>query len=369
MKQAQKTAALISAVIILGCAVASAQLVQPSAEKLAELDSWIEAHLEEKIIPGALVAVASKGRIVHLKGYGLANVELNVPVSDMTVFEIGSISKQFVSAAALLLVEEERLDLDDSIHKFLSVLPGEWHGVTVRQLMNHTSGIPDYEEIASYDIYRFRLTPAEVIRIAQSRPMDFVPGTGWHYSNTGYYLLSMIVENLEGQSLGQVLQRRIFGPLEMTQTRMADPEAIIPHRAAGYWVDKTGKLINRNPTETSSTLGAGGIASTATDLAKWDEALYGEELLSAQSKEMMWTATILPNGENTGYGFGWGLEPYKDLTRIGHSGMVAGFVAMYSRFPDQEMSVMVFMNRYKVPSFQIQRAVLHTFMPSLGPIP
>jgi D-alanyl-D-alanine carboxypeptidase len=139
--------------LALGAATGAAQIVLPTAEGLAELDRWIEAHLEEHKIPGALVAVAPKGRMIHLKSYGMANVELSVPVSDRTVFEIGSISKQFASAVAMLLVEEERLGLDDSIHQYLPDLPSEWHGVTVRQLLTHTSGIPDYEEIRSYDVY------------------------------------------------------------------------------------------------------------------------------------------------------------------------------------------------------------------------
>ncbi len=361
--------AMISTALLCGAATASAQLVQPSADALAELDRWIESYLDENNIPGGLVAVASRGRIVHLKPYGMANVELSVPVTDSTVFEIGSISKQFVSAAVMLLVQEDRLELDDPIHQYLPNLPSEWLGVTVRHLLTHTSGIPDYEEIRTYDVYGFRLTPEEVIQIAHSRPMDFAPGAGWYYSNTGYFLLSMIVERIEGRPLGQVLQSRIFEPLGMTQTGMADPEAIIPHRASGYWVNKTGELINRRPTETSSTLGAGGILSSAHDLVKWDEALYGDQLLSAESKATLWTAVILPNGENTGYAFGWSVRPYRGLTSQSHGGQVAGFVANFARLPEQEAAIIVFLNRYRVGSGRLRVAVLHAFMPSLGPVP
>ena len=360
---------LISTFLVFGGATAFAQVVQPSADKLAELDRRVLAHLEENNIPGGLVAVASRGRIIHVKTYGMANVELSVPVTDSTVFEIGSISKQFVSATVMLLVQENKIGLDDLIHQYLADLPSEWLGVTVRQLLTHMSGIPDYEEIRSYDVYRFRLTPEEVIQIAHSRPMDFAPGTGRYYSNTGYFLLSMIVERIEGRPLGQVLESRIFGPLEMTQTRTADPEAIIHHRASGYWVNKAGELINRNPTETSSTLGAGGLLSSVHDLAKWDEALYGDQLLSAESKATMWTPAILPNGESTGYAFGWGVRPYRGLTSQSHGGQVAGFVADFSRFPEQEAAIIVFLNRYRVSSGRLKVAVLHTFMPSLGPIP
>jgi CubicO group peptidase (beta-lactamase class C family) len=358
------------AISLTGCAAkSSAQIIQPSEEALARLDETIEAYLDDNNIPGGLIAVASRGKIVYLREYGLANVELEVPVSEKTVFEIGSISKQFVSTAAMLLVEEGKLDLDGPIHRYLPDLPSEWLGVTMRQLLNHTSGIPDYEEIRTYDVYRFRLTPEEVIRIAHSRPMDFAPGTGWYYSNTGYFLASMIVERIEGRPLGQVLKSRIFAPLGMSQTGMADPETIIRHRAAGYWVNKAGVLINRNPTETSSTLGAGGLLSTAPDLAKWDAALYGNELLSERSRRVMWTSAVLPNGADMEYALGWRVTPYNGLRSQNHSGQVAGFVANFARFPDQDAAIIVFMNRYRVNSNVLKAAVLHTFMPSLDTVP
>ncbi|MFK7847112.1 MAG: serine hydrolase domain-containing protein [Rhodothermales bacterium] len=346
-----------------------AQFVQPDTENLVELDRRVYAHLEQENIPGGLVAVVSRGKIMHVKSYGLANVELAVPVTDSTVFEIGSISKQFVIAAIMMLAEENKIGLDDKIHQFMPELPSEWLGVTVRHLMSHTSGIPDYEEIRSYDVYRFRMTPEEVIQIAHSRPMDFPPGTGWYYSNTGYFLLSMILERVEEKPIGQVLASRIFQPLGMAQTRFADPEAIIPHRASGYWVNKVGKLINRNATETSSTLGAGGLLTSIHDMAKWDHALYGTQLLSEASKIAMWTPTVLPGGKRIKYAFGWEVGEYKGLSYQSHSGMVAGFVADFERFPDQDISFMVFLNRYDVSAYKLAEAAMHTFMPRLGPIP
>jgi CubicO group peptidase (beta-lactamase class C family) len=355
--------AVLLAVAFFGPPLA-AQVVQPTADALAELDRRIEAEMAENLIPGVLVGVASRGRLLHVKGYGMANVELRVPVSDSTVFEIGSISKQFVAVAAMLLVEEGRLGLDDPIHEHLADLPSEWLGVTVRQLLTHTSGIPDYEEIQTYEAYRFRFTPEEIIRVAHSRPMDFEPGSGWYYSNTGYFLLSLIVERLEGRPLGQVLGARLFGPLGMGQTRMADPEAIIPHRASGYWVDRMStELVNRDPTQTSSTLGAGGIVSSVHDMAKWDEALYGTRVLTEESKADMWTSAVLPDGEDTGYAFGWGVRPYRGRTAVGHGGQVAGFVANFTRLPDDDLAIIVFANRYRVSSGRIRDAVADAFIP------
>ena len=184
-----KAFALLFCVVGLTASV-HAQVGRPDAAKVAALDEWVSTFMSEHQVPGALVALASSGEIVLSRAYGLANVELAVPVSDSTVFEIGSISKQFVAAAVMLLVEEGRLGLDESIHQHLPELPSEWYGATLRHLLTHTSGIPDYEEIGTYDTYQFRLTPEEIIRMAHSRPVDFAPGTGWYYSNTGYFLLS-----------------------------------------------------------------------------------------------------------------------------------------------------------------------------------
>jgi CubicO group peptidase (beta-lactamase class C family) len=313
--------------------------------------------------PGVVVGVASRGRLVFSKSYGWANVELRVPATDSTVFEIGSISKAFVSAAAMLLVEEGRLALDDPIHEYLADLPSEWLGVTVRQLLTHTSGIPDYEEIQTYEAYRFRFTPEEIIRVAHTRPMDFEPGTGWFYSNTGYFLLSLIVERIEGRPLGDVLQTRIFGPLGMGQSGMTDPERIIPHRAAGYYVDGTGTLVNRDPTQTSSTLGAGGILSSLHDMVKWDQALYGTEILSEESKEATWTPAILPDGTNTGYGFGWNVGELQGERVVSHGGQVAGFIAYFFRAPAEEAAIIVFANRYRGSTRPYLNAVRETFLP------
>ena len=369
LKRFAQKLGLISVFLYAGAAVAADPFVQPTDAELADLDAQIQAYMDENNIPGGLVAVSSNGTLIHQQAYGMANVELSVPVNGETVFEIGSISKQFVAAAVMLLVQEDKLGLEDTIHQHLQGLPSEWLGVTVRQLLTHTSGIPDYEEIASYDVYGSRLTSEDVIKIAHSRPMDFEPGTGWYYSNTGYYLLSLIVERIEGQPLGEILESRIFDPLDMTQTRMTDPEAIIPNRASGYWVNKAGKLINRRATETSSTLGAGGILSSASDLAKWDKSLYGDQLLTAESKAAMWAPTVLSDGRRVEYGFGWNVDPYAGLTSQRHSGQVAGFVAKFGRFPDQEAAIIVFMNRYEVDSGYPMRAVLHTFMPGIGPVP
>jgi len=214
-----RVVACLGLLLAVTAAPAAAQIATPSDTALRAMDKRIQTEMTSQNIPGVTIAVASRGRIVYVGNYGMANVELRVPVSDSTVFEIGSISKQFTAAAALLLVQDRRLGLDDPIHKYLADLPGEWLGVTVRQLLTHTSGIPDYVEIGSYDQYSFRLTPEQIIRVAHSRPMDFAPGQGWYYSDTGYFLLSMIIERIEGRPLNDVLTGRILSRARESGTR------------------------------------------------------------------------------------------------------------------------------------------------------
>ncbi len=360
----------LTALALLVAAVPSslrAQVSTPAEAAITAMDTRIRAEMTSQNIPGVAIGVASRGRIIHIGNYGLANVELSVPVSDSTVFEIGSISKQFVAAAALMLVQDNRLGLDDPIHKYLADLPGDWLGVTVRQLLTHTSGIPDYEEIGSYDQYSFRFTPEQIIRVAHSRPMDFAPGQGFYYSNTGYFLLSMIVERIEGRPLGEVLIARIFKPLGMTQTRMATPEDIIAHRASGYWVDRTGTILrNRDATQTSSTLGAGGLLSSVSDMAKWDASLYGHTLLTDAMKKAMWTSVTLPNGKPTNYGFGWDVSPYRGRAATSHTGQVQGFVTSFTRLTDDNVAIIVFTNRYRVSVGRIRDIVADTFLGAPG---
>lgn len=347
--------------------------VQVNAEELSRADTIIEGYLKENHVPGALVSVISDGQLIHTFAYGLANVEHRVPVTDSTVFEIGSISKQFVSAVILLLQEEERVNLGDPIHAFLPWLPGAWQGVTIKQLLHHTSGIPDYEQIAGYDIYKHRLTPEKIIQIAHSRPMDFEPGQGWSYSNTGYFLLSLLIEQLEGSSLERVLKKRIFDPLGMGYTEMADPEEIIQHRASGYILNRAGTLENRPASMTSAILGAGGIVSTAADMGKWDAALAGDDLLTSESKELMWKPVRLPNdaptmwpwGDAVNYGLGWEVMTYRGSLLQTHSGQTAGFVAQFMRFPEQGISIIAFLNMYDVGAWPPARAMADFAVPGL----
>ena len=347
----------------------------PSDAALRTLDRAAERILAEHRAPGAVLALASGGEILALRAYGLAHVELGVPVTDSTVFEIGSISKSFLAAAVLQQVQEGALSLDSPARRWLD-LPEAWGAPTVRHLLTHTSGIPDYEAVATYNVYREVLSVDDIVGIAATRAPDFAPGTGWAYSNTGYVLLSRIVETVDGAPLGDVLQRRLFGPLGMTQTGMTDPWRLVPGRAAGYWVDASGALVNRPPTEPSSTLGAGGILSTAADLARWDAALRGDAVLTEASKRVMWTPARLDDGSparsrsgrRVAYGLGWFLSPLGGLRAQHHSGQVAGFSAYVARFPEPDVAVIVLTNLYdwRAGARALREAAFEAFVPGYG---
>lgn len=353
---------LVSTLLLLAHSL-GAQVPDEAAR--SELRAGIERRMASNNIPGAIVGVVLRGEVVFLAPLGFADVELGVPVSDSSVFEIGSVSKQFLAAVTLQLVAEGSLQLDDPIHGFLTQLPGEWRGVTVRQLLNHTSGIPDYEEIAGYQIYDQRATPEEVIRIAHSRSPDAPAGRVHRYSNTGYYLLSLIVEGIEGYPLGEIFRRRIFDPLGMQATRMSNPSQIIPNRVQGYYQDRTGALVNVPATHPSATLGAGGLVSTVSDLARWSVALESDSLLSEEMKAMMWQPTILPDGRVVEYGFGWEVEPYGSRRQQYHYGMTHGFIANITRIPELRLTVIAMANRYREDLGRIVVPTLDLFIEAL----
>lgn len=333
-------------------------------------DDYVQARMREQHVPGLALAVIRNGHVVKEKGYGLADVERGVPVTTDTVFEIGSITKQFTATAIMMLVEQGKIRLDDRIVRSLGGLPAAWHAVTIRQLLAHTSGVPDYEAIMGYGGYRNVMTPQQVIALAASRGLDFTPGTRWSYSNTGYYLLTLLLENVTGETYAQFVQTRILTPLGMTHTRPSEPSDIIPDRAAGY-AYKNGGLENRSPTQPTAAGGAGMLVSTLSDLAKWDAALSSQALLRKTSYQQMWADTLLADGTPTGYGFGWFVPPLHGHRSQEHSGGTAGFTADIRRLPDDGLTVIVLTNCFQDTSDPITVAshIAEDFGASDGPRP
>ncbi len=305
------------------------------------VDDLLKGEMSKHQIAGLALTVVKNGRTIKSECYGTANLEWNVPVTKETVFEIGSMTKQFTAACILMLAEEGKLSLDDKISQNLKNTPPAWSNITVRHLLTHTSGIKNYTVLDGFELSK-HLTQAQFIEKMGSYPLDFQPGDSWVYCNSGYNLLGFIVENASGKSYWDFLRERIFQPLQMTSSQSRIPGILVPHRAAGYEL-KDGTHINRDY-DLTDLFSAGAIISTITDIAKWNAALDGDKLLKASSKELWWTPAKLNDGKTKGYGFGWVLDPLDGHKNIGHGGATSGFSSTIQRFPDDKLSVIILTN-------------------------
>jgi CubicO group peptidase (beta-lactamase class C family) len=334
--------------IALGTATRTA-----SAQRTAfgDIDRFVAQEMARQHIPGIAVGIYTNGKIALVKGYGLANVELDVPVKPATIFQSGSVGKQFTSAAIMMLVEEGKIGLDDSLPKYFPDAPATWRGITIRQLLSHTSGLADY---ASDSLtkpggpinLRADYTEDQLVQVIETLPIEFAPGEDWAYCNSNYLLLGAVIRKVTGKFYGDVLQERIFKPLGMTRTRIISEADIVPNRAAGYQL-VGGKLKNQDWVSPSfNTTADGALYFNVLDLAKWDAALYGEKLLKKSSFDQMWTVVKLKNGQPNShhYGFAWFIDSVNGHRVIQHSGSWQGFKTYIARYVDDRVTVVVLAN-------------------------
>lgn len=304
----------------------------------------VEERVAESGVPGAALAVFKDGKRIYQQAVGLADVEHESKYSADLAYEIGSLSKQFTATALLMLVAEGKLALADPIGSHLSDLPEAWRSATVEEVMHHASGIPDYEGIVGYDFYNEPRAAADVVGKASERKPAFPPGARFEYSNTGYYLLSLIVEQKSGLAFDRFLATRIFEPLGMSSTYALErPAGVVV--ATGYH-SRSGTRKAQPPIAWSSTLGAGGIVSTLADLARWDEALYTDRLLPATLRAKLWEPARGNDGSEIPYGGGWFVERTRDVAHLQHSGGTNGFSCYYLRYPEQHFAVLAHCNTY-----------------------
>ena len=306
-----------------------------------QVDKYLKSQMQEHRIPGLTLMVLRDGKPIKSAAYGLANVELNAPAKPETVFEIGSITKQFTAAGILLLAREGKLSVDDKISKYLKDTPEAWADVTIRHLLTHTSGIKTYTGLNGNQLWQ-HLTQEQFIQSIGKEPMDFQPGDSWKYCNTGFNLLGYIIENVSGKNYWDFMSQRVFQPLGMTATTNRLPSLVIPNRASGY--EQTNHVWRNRDSDLTEVFSAGAIASTVGDLAKWDMALDGDRLLDAASKEQMWTPVKLNDGKTRKYGFGWNVDAVEGHKNIGHGGSTSGFSASNQRFPDDRLAVIILTN-------------------------
>lgn len=336
-------------------------LVATFAAQADKVDDYVKAEMQRQRIPGISIAVIKDGKIVKAEGYGSANVELNIPVRPETVFKIGSVSKQFIAAGIMLLVQEGKLSLDDHISKFLEGTPETWKEITVHHLLTHTSGL--VREAPGFDPLKIQ-PDAEVIKTAYSLPLRFAPGEKWEYCNVGYFTLAEIIRKVSGKPWEDYLSERVFRPLEMNATRTTTMTDVIQNRAGGYmW--RNGKLENASVYFALRPSGA--FLSTVLDMAKWDAALYTDSILKQTTLNQVWTAVKLNSGATHPYGFGWELSSVAGHKLVHHGGSLPGFRAQFSRFIDDKLSVVVLTNGDNADPNLIALGIAANYIPGLIP--
>jgi CubicO group peptidase (beta-lactamase class C family) len=370
-------------IILSGVAIAAPFAVRAQnsgstdGEISEKVDAYVNGEMRAERIPGLALAVVRDGKIVKAQGYGLANIELGVAVKPETIFQTGSVGKQFTATAVMMLVEDGKIRLDDRIGKYLPSSPASWNNITVRNLLTHTSGIPDYEsdsvtkKDAAFINLRNDYTEDELFTKFSGLPLDFPPGSKWSYSNSGYVILGILIHKLTGQFYGDVLQERIFRPLGMTSTRIISEADIIPNRAAGYRL-VNGEIKNQEwVSPTLNTTADGALYTNALDMAKWDAALYTEKLLKKGSLDQMWSAVRLNDGKTAAYGFGWDVTQVNGHRLIEHGGAWQGFTTQISRYVDDRFTVIVLTNldsEHSEPD-KIAHNVAAAYNPALTPAP
>jgi CubicO group peptidase (beta-lactamase class C family) len=352
-----------STLALLGLALFVASSVAAQSEKV---DEYVKSEMQRRNIPGLSLAVVRGGEILHAKGYGLSNVELSVAASPETIYQSGSVGKQFTATLAMMLVEEGKLSLDDRIGKHIAGAPDIWKDITLRHLLTHTSGLSNslYQKIDMRRDY----TEDELVQEIAALPLDFQPGEKWNYSNPGYVMLGILIHKVTGKFYGDLLREKIFEQLGMTTARIIDEADIIPHRAAGYrLVD--GALKNQEWVAPMLNRTAdGALYLTVLDMAKWDAALSTEKLLKKASLDLMWTPAKLNDGKTVPYGFGWMFADLRGHRIIQHGGGWQGFSTHIARYVDKKLTVIVLTNLAGAPAPSIAAGVAGLYEPELAPI-
>jgi len=313
-----------------------------SANDLTGVDEFVRAEMVRQRIPGLSIAIVRNGELVRAQGFGTANLEHGVPVTANTIFQSGSVGKQFTAALVMMLIEEGKLSLDDHIAKFIPDAPATWKDVTIRHLLSHTSGISN----ALYDSLDMRLDYGEeqLAKKIAIFPLDFAPGAKWNYSNPGYVMLGIIIHKVTGKFYGDLLRERIFTPLGMGSARIISEADIVPNRAAGYEL-VNGEIKNQGwVSPVLNTTADGSLYLTALDMAKWDAALYGERLLKKSSLDQMWTPIRLNDGTTAPYGFGWAFGEVNGHRVIQHGGAWQGFKTYIARYVGDGLTIIVLAN-------------------------
>ena len=353
--------------LLMICLLASTSFAQEISKQdrraAVKIDRVVAEQMSAHKIPGVSLAVLRKGKIVLLKSYGLANVEHQIPVKPETIFQSGSIGKQFTAAAVMILVQENKLSLDDHLSKYFPDVPPTWRDITIYHLLTHTSGLGDYP--SEIDLKR-DYTEDEFFAAFKKAPLDFEPGASWNYSNVGYVTLGILIGKITGKFYGDFVKEKLFRPLDMTTAQVISEADIVPNRAAGYRLVK-GELKNQQWVSPSTNSTAdGSYYVSILDLAKWDAGLYTDNPLTQSSRQSIWSSVKLRDGTTKDYGFGWHLGNYHGHKLAFHGGAWQGFKSFIIRFLDTDLTIIFLANSWETRDFKLARRLASAYYPAFA---
>ena len=332
-----------------------------SVDKELKVDKLFKIY--DGDVPGASLMIIKDAKPILTKTYGMADVEKKIPVENRTNFRLASFTKQFTAMCIMMLQEQGKLGYDQNLKEIFPEFPDDGVKITIRHLLNHTSGLIDYESLIP-DTATIQVLDKDVLSMMMEQDSTyFPPGTKYRYSNSGYAVLAMIVETISGQSFAEFLNENIFEPLEMTNT-VAFEKGVseVKHRAYGY-ANENDKLIFKDQSLTSAVLGDGGIYSSVDDLFKWDQALYTDKLVSFATLEQAFTPAVLKDGTKLDYGFGWRIDEYRGSKRMHHTGQTCGFTTIIQRYPEQNFSIIILTNRNEPMLMELANRLGDLFSP------
>ena len=344
--------------VVAAIALAAAAPAQAPTRStiVRQIDSMATAALRNAPVAGLSIAVVKGRDTIVMKGYGYADLENDVPATAQTVYRIGSITKQFTSAAVMQLVEQGKVGLDDDITKYFPGFPTHGQRILVRHLLNHTSGIPSYTDVPQrwQRVSMMDLPHDSLLAMVSSDSLMFAPGSAFYYNNTGYYMLGMLIEKVTGQKYGDYLAQHLFAPLGLKSTRYCATGPIIKHRAQGYGNDR-GTLVNAQYLSMDNPFAAGALCSTVGDLVAWEEALFSGKVVNASSLTQMTTPVKLTSTRPMVYGFGLVPDTVGRHRLVGHGGGINGFISHEEYYPNDSLTVVVLANTAPAPSQGLAR--------------
>jgi len=340
-----------------------AQLSGAAQNLSARIDQFVRTEMQARKIPGVSLAIVRNGKVELLKTYGMANLEHSVPVKPETIFQSGSIGKQFTAAAIMILIQEGKLSLEDKVTKYFPEAPAAWQEITIRHLLTHTSGLGDYPP--EIDLRR-DYTEEQLLAAFQKAPLAFSPGEKWDYSNAGYVTLGILIRKVTGKFHGDFVTERILRPLQMTTARVISEADIVPNRASGYRV-VADEIKNQEWVSPSmNTTADGPLYLSILDLARWDAALYTDQPLKQSTLAQVWEPVKLTSGVRKGYGFGWFTELMHNRQVVFHGGAWQGFKSCILRFPNDRLTFIVMANSWDAREFKLARGLAGFYFPEFA---